>query len=154
MITKPSSNNHIISSFKFGTDFYLRRVFCATKCTLKNKIQNNQNNAFLKEERKTKILAILVILIFWSFWFWSAECVCEKFAGEKSEQLKGHRCQREGCGLEDIFSRRKQISQMSESCQWQNLPIAARTPDILLFWDQVQHFCKTHLQISLPKDTM
>ena len=33
MITKPFSNNHTISSFKFGTDFYLRRVFCATKCT-------------------------------------------------------------------------------------------------------------------------
>ena len=33
-------------------------------------------------------------------------------------------------------------------------PIAARTPDLLLFWDQVQHFWKTHLQISPPKDTM
>ena len=67
VITKPFSNNHTISSFKFETDFYLRRVFCARKCNFtsaSSKVLKNQNSIQVRKG-KVYVRFFRFVLIKW-----------------------------------------------------------------------------------------
>ena len=86
LITKPFSNNDSISSYKFGTDFHLRRIFCATKCTYRTEIYTFFENGFeiyicILFENRTEISNILsmvdelniILTLFWYRYNWLFE---------------------------------------------------------------------------------